>query len=138
MKGRFRPKHPHKYKGDPSNIIYRSSWELRVMLNLDADKDVLKWSSEEVIVPYKSPLDGKWHRYFVDFWVQNADGCYLLEVKPQHQRVPPQPSKKRTKRYINEVATYAVNDAKWKAAKSYCASKGWRFQFISENELGIK
>lgn len=137
MRGQFKPKNPAKYKGDHTKIYYRSSWELRAMVNLDADKDVLEWSSEEVVVPYKSPLDGRFHRYFVDLWVRNKDGCYLIEIKPLHETVPPQPSKKRTKRYINEVARYAVNDAKWKAAKEYCRSKGWQFQLMTERELGI-
>jgi hypothetical protein len=108
------------------------------MVNLDADKDVIEWSSEEIVIPYKSPVDGRYHRYFVDFFVRNKDGCYLLEVKPFHQTQPPRVSKKRTKRYINEVATYAVNDAKWKAARLYCQQRGWRFQLMTENELGIK
>lgn len=108
------------------------------MVNLDADKDVLKWSSEEVVIPYKSIVDGQWHRYFPDFWVKDRNGEYILEVKPFHQTIPPQPSKKRTKRYINEVATYGTNLSKWDAAKKYCAAKGWRFQLMTENELGIK
>ena len=76
------------------------------MANLDADKDVLEWSSEEVVIPYRSLFDGQMHRYFPDFWVRKSDGTYILEVKPFHQTQPPVPSKKRTKRYINYYVKY--------------------------------
>jgi hypothetical protein len=106
------------------------------MRSLDSDPSVIHWSSEEVVIPYKSPVDGRYHRYFVDFWVKKKDGTYLLEVKPFHQTQPPKVAKK-TKRYINEVLTYGVNEAKWKAAQEYCADRGWRFQLLTEHELGI-
>lgn len=69
-KGRYKPKHPQKYKGDPSNIIYRSSWELKFMKWCDMRPDVLEWQSEEFFIPYKHPIDGKMHRYFPDFYVK--------------------------------------------------------------------
>ena len=46
-KGRYKPKNPKKYKGDPRNIIYRSGWERDVMSWLDSRTDVLWWQSEE-------------------------------------------------------------------------------------------
>ena len=61
-KGFFKPKNPQKYRGDPTNIIYRSGWELKLMLYLDEHKDVVNWGSEELIIPYRSPIDGKVHR----------------------------------------------------------------------------
>ena len=106
--GRFTPKNPQKYVGDPKNIIYRSSWEVKVMDWLDRNDDVISWQSEETIVPYKSPVDGKWHRYFPDFLVKvkTKDGKFktmMLEVKPKKQTLPPEPRKRITKQYINEV-----------------------------------
>ena len=88
--GRFIPKNPQKYVGDPKNIIYRSSWECKVMSWLDKNNDILSWASEELIVPYVSPVDGKWHRYFPDFLVKvrTKDGktkTMMLEVKPKKQ-----------------------------------------------------
>ena len=66
MKGMFKPKNPQKYRGDPTNIIYRSSFELKLMVYLDQHPEVISWGSEEIIIPYKSPIDNRYHRYFVD------------------------------------------------------------------------
>ena len=104
---------------------------------------VLQWSSEEFVIPYKSPVDGRWHRYFPDFWmkVKQTDGStktYLVEVKPKAQVEGPKPQKKVTKKYITEVATYAINQAKWKAAKEFCADRKLEFKIMTEKELGIR
>lgn len=141
-KGRFSPKNPKKYKGNPSNIIYRSLWELKLMRYLDDHPDVLAWGSEEIVIPYRSPIDGKLHRYFPDFIVKkkNKDGStstILIEVKPRAQTIEPKVQKKASKRYVNEVVTWGVNQAKWKAAESFCKDRNWRFQLMTEKELGI-
>ena len=106
----------------------------------------MKWSSEEVVIPYKSPIDGRLHRYFPDFYVEqiNKDkkkDKILIEVKPKYQTVPPMIKKngsKPTKRYINEVKTWGINQAKWDAAREFCLDKGWKFQIMHEDHLGIK
>lgn len=141
-KGIFRPKNPQKYRGNIHNITYRSSWELRVMKFLDENPNILEYSSEELIIPYRSPLDGKVHRYYPDFKikVRDKDGVnttYVIEVKPAKQSKPPEPQKRQTKRYITEVATWGKNQAKWKAASEYCADRGWKFMVLTEKELGI-
>jgi hypothetical protein len=135
--------------GDPTNIIYRSGWELKLMSYLDKHPDVLKWASEEMFIPYRSPIDGKVHRYFPDFYVEQLNRekrkeKILIEVKPKYQTMPPDVSKKLTpkgtisKTFIREVKDWGVNQAKWKAAKEYCADRGWRFQIMHEDHLGIK
>ena len=141
--GYFKPKNPHKYKGDPTNIIYRSSWELKLMRFLDERKDIIKWGSEEIIIPYRSPIDGRVHRYFPDFIVTkiNKDGIQetaLIEVKPKSQTQPPKRQNKITKRYLTEVKTWGVNEAKWRATLEYCKDRGWTFHIFTEKELGIK
>jgi hypothetical protein len=141
--GFFKPTNPKKYRGDPTNIVYRSGWEKRVMQWLDTNTNVLSWSSEEVIIPYVSPIDNKVHRYFVDFFVEaigtdNQIKYMLLEVKPKAQTQEPKKPKKNTKRYLTEVMTWGVNQAKWKAAKEYCHHKGWEFRLITEAELFAK
>lgn len=141
-KGRFSPKNTSKYKGDPTNVIYRSLWELKVMKYLDENPAVLEWGSEEIVIPYRSPLDNRIHRYFPDFVVKarTKDGgvkTMLLEVKPEHQTQEPQKKKRITKQYITEVATWGVNQAKWKSAEEYCLDKGWEFKLITEKHLGI-
>jgi hypothetical protein len=146
-RGRFKPKNPSKYMGDPTNIIYRSGWELKLMSFLDVQDNVIRWSSEEVVIPYRSPIDGKRHRYFPDFYVEqintnNKIDKILIEVKPKYQTVPPAvqitKTKKPTKRYINEVKTWGVNQAKWEAAEEFCKDRGWKFQIMHEDHLGIK
>ena len=140
--GRFIPKHPQKYVGDANNIIYRSSWECRVMNWLDLNDDIISWASEELIVPYVSPIDGRNHRYFPDFIVKvkTKTGSFktlMLEVKPKKQTHPPEVRKRVTKQYINEVTTWGVNQAKWKAANEFCLDRGWEFKIITEDHLGL-
>ena len=142
-KGFFKPKNPQKYRGDPTNIIYRSGWELKLMLYLDEHKDVINWGSEELIIPYRSPIDGKVHRYFPDFIVtkinkQGLKETAIIEVKPKKQTVPPQKQSKVTKRYLTEVKNWGVNEAKWKAATEFCKDRGWSFHIFTEKELRIK
>jgi hypothetical protein len=140
-KGWFRPKNPNKYKGDATRIVYRSNWELRVMKYLDDNPAVIWWASEELPIRYVSPIDNKVHRYFPDFIVRTrrkdgSEQTSILEVKPYRQTMMPT-QKRKTKRYLAEVATYAVNQAKWKAADLFCKEHGWNFQLITEKELGI-
>jgi len=141
--GYFKPKNPSKYGGNPSNIVYRSSWELKLMMFLDNHPDIFQWSSEEIIIPYRSPVDGKLHRYFPDFKIIkiNKEGkreTVIIEVKPLSQTRPPKRQQKITKRYLTEVTTWGVNEAKWKAAQEYCKDRNWSFQIFTEKELGIK
>ena len=134
-KGKFRPENIKKYKGNSSNIVYRSGWELDFMRYLDRQPNVLKWSSEEIIIPYKSPIDGQWHRYYPDFWVKTATGESVIEIKPKKQTVPPKPNPKHKRRYLREVKTWGINEAKWKAAKEVCENKGWKWQILTEDIL---
>jgi len=142
-KGYFKPKNPQKYKGDPTNIVYRSRWELKFMSYVDNHDDIISWSSEEVIVPYISPVDGKRHRYFPDFLITkiNNEGkkeTLMIEIKPFKQTKPPEIQTKKTKTYLNEVFTWGINSAKWAAAEEYCKDKGYKFVIMTENELGVK
>lgn len=109
----------------------------------DANPDVVSWSSEEVVIPYRSTVDRKIHRYFMDFKLTYADGrTVLVEVKPlKHTKMPKKPAKKRSRRYINEVRTFAVNSSKWVAAEAYALDRGWTFEIWTEKTLktmGIK
>ena len=140
LKGRYTPKNPKKYVGDASVIFYRSSWERRVMTWFDDDINVLEWSSEELVIPYISPVDNRVHRYFPDFLakMKTKDGIIkkiVVEVKPEKQTKPPEKKKKVTRRFITEIATWGVNEAKWKAATEYCLDRGWEFKIISEKDI---
>jgi hypothetical protein len=140
--GRFTPKNPKKYIGDSKNIIYRSSWECKVMSWLDLNDDIVSWASEELIIPYVSPIDNRVHRYFPDFLVKvrtktGIMKTLLLEVKPKKQTMEPEPRKRMTKQYLNEITTYGVNQAKWKAANEFCLDRGWEFKILTEEHLGL-
>jgi hypothetical protein len=142
-KGKFSPKNPKKYRGDPTGIVYRSLWELKVMKYLDDNRNVLEWCSEEVAIPYISPVDNRPHRYFPDFIVRmlTPDGgtkTVMIEVKPKAQTREPKIPTKKTRKYLTEVMTWGVNQAKWKAATEYCLDRQWEFKLITEVELGIK
>jgi hypothetical protein len=142
-KGKFVPKNPKKYRGDPTNIVYRSGWELRVMKWLDTNSAILEWSSEEIIVPYYDPTEGRNRRYFPDFVVVAAgpngtQRTLMLEVKPEAQTKEPVKKKRITQRYITEVKTWGTNQAKWAQAREFCANRGWQFVILTEKELGLK
>ena len=133
-------KNPKKYKG-PRPITLRSGLEINwVMKFLDLHSSVLEWSSENVIVPYFYPIDRKRHRYFVDFWmkVRESDGSikeYLIEIKPKSQTVPPKIPKRKTRSYMNEVATYVKNQSKWQAAEEYAGRNDMTFKVITEGDI---
>jgi|TARA_B100002019_G_scaffold71817_1_gene61975 hypothetical protein len=144
IKSRYKPSNPQKYVGDVNNIICRSSWERRFCVWCDSNENILEWGSEEFWIPYRSPVDNRVHKYFPDFFikVRERNGSikkYVIEVKPHRQTQQPNPKPKRkTKSWLYEVKTYAVNQAKWKAATEFCADRLLEFKIITENELGIK
>ncbi len=141
-RGKYYPSFPRKYKGDPTNIIYRSLWERKFMVYCDKNTKILEWGSEEIALPYISPHDSRVHRYFPDFYIKVQENTgkikrYLIEVKPLKQTVKPKKPKRQTKGYIREAFEYARNKAKWKAAREYCADRMWEFKVITEKELDI-
>ena len=142
-KGKYRPSVPSKYRGNPTNIIYRSLWELKFMKYCDSNSNILEWGSEEIIVPYRSPIDNRYHRYFPDFYIKVKENTgtikrMIIEIKPQKQCIEPKVQKRKTKSYVYQVCEYAKNQAKWEAAKEFCEDRKWEFKVLTENELGIK
>lgn len=139
--GKYFPKNVYKYIGDPSQIIYRSSWEKRFCIWCDDSPEVSKWSSEPFEIQYVSPIDKKVHEYFVDFYIRvEKDGGvdeYLVEVKPKKQLKKPDPPKKNTtaalETYNEQVRTYLINSAKFAAAKVYAAKRGFKFIVVTED-----
>ncbi len=142
-RGKYQPSFPKKYKGDHTNIVYRSLWERKFMVYCDKNENILEWGSEEIAFPYRSPVDNRVHRYFPDFYikVRESNGSIkkmIVEIKPYKQTVEPKVKKRKTKGYIFEVVEYAKNQAKWSAAKEWCLDHGYEFKVLTENELGIK
>jgi hypothetical protein len=113
-----------------------------MMVFCDENSSVLEWSSEEVVIPYISPIDGRKHRYFVDFWIKLklADGkeeVCLIEIKPKKQTQKPETpkSKKVSKSKMFEIRNWMINSAKWEAAKDFCENRGWKFKILTEENL---
>lgn len=138
-KGYYKPVNPKKYMGNPTQIIYRSMLEMKVMRYLDMHQQVVSWGSEEVIVPYRCKTDNRIHRYFPDFVVKMKKGniveTIMIEVKPDSQTKAPVKKTQKQKTYINEVMTYAKNTSKWDAAEEYCKDRGWRFMILTEKQI---
>jgi hypothetical protein len=142
-KGKYSPSYPRKYKGDPTNIVYRSLWERKFMVYCDLNENILEWGSEEIVMPYRSPVDGRVHRYFPDFYIKVKESTgkikkMIIEIKPKRQCSPPSKPKKQTKGYLREAYEYAKNQAKWEAASEWCKDRGYIFKVFTEKELGIK
>jgi hypothetical protein len=139
--GFFKPNHPEKYLGNSSNIIYRSSWELKFLMFLDSCPQVISYASEELSIPYTDPLTKKTRRYFPDFLVKTCkDEVLIIEIKPASQtRMPAlikEDATKKVKRvYAESLKVFLLNQAKFEAAERYCRNKGWTFKVLTEKEL---
>jgi hypothetical protein len=139
-KGLFRPTHPEKYIGNAQNIVYRSSWEFKFFRWCDLTAGVKRWASEEFNIPYVSPVDGQQHRYFPDVYceIESTDGSlkyWVVEIKPKAQTLPPKQPRKHSGKFLTEMATYAINQAKWAAANQFCVGRGWQFLVLTEDHL---
>ena len=133
--GEFVPKNPQKIVGN-AVPVYRSSWELRVMMLLDQHPYVINWASESVAIPYKSPLDGRMHQYIPDFLVVYKDKsgsqrAELIEVKPAKEAIAENARSKRDK------AALLVNTAKWAAAMTWCKRNGIVFRLLTEDQIFV-
>jgi len=131
--GRFLPKNLEKYKGNSRNVIYRSSWEKRIMAFFDESTNIEWWNSEGLIVPYMNPIDKKMHSYYPDFVFMNKkNDVYMVEVKPFNETLPP---KNRSRNYKTQAITYIINQSKWKQAKEFCEKQNWKFLVWTEKEM---
>lgn len=141
-KGKFTPKNPHKYAGDPYNIIYRSLWERKFMVFCDETLNIIKWGSEEIAIPYYSPIDCDYHHYYPDFLIKVKNKnqelkTYLVEIKPEKQCKEPQKGKKSNKTYITEMKQWVINNKKWEAAKHFADKQKWEFKILTEKNLNL-
>lgn len=134
-KGKYRVKNPDKYIGNADVVTYRSSWERAAFLWCDRTVNVKKWSSEEVVIPYRYAVDERTHRYFVDLYLEMSNGDkWIIEIKPSKETRPPKKGKNH-KRYLQESVTYIKNRNKWKAAEEFAKKQGWRFAIWDEHFL---
>jgi len=139
-KGQYKIKKPAKYIGDASNVTYRSSWERSAFVWAERNPDVVKWSSEELVIPYICGTDKRVHRYFTDMLIQWKDGSVtVVEIKPKKETFAPVAKKgKSKKRLVEEGLTYIKNISKWEFAKEFCTKRGWTFEVWHEDVLRAK
>lgn len=141
-KGKYKLQKPRKYAGDVSNVVYRSLWERQVFRWCEGNDNIKKWASESLVIPYFCQTDRKTHKYYTDIQILWKDNSVtIVEIKPKSQCSPPNPKRRKTKRFINEQLTYLKNESKWITAKKYCDDRGWRFEVWHEDvlkQLGIK
>jgi hypothetical protein len=143
QQGKYRPKNPNKYNGDCTNIIFRSSYELKMFQYCDLRENVLLWESEEKVIPYLDPVTGRYKRYFPDVFIKYKDKegnirKAVIEVKPAKDLIEPEKNpKRRTKSWVYRVQTWARNQAKWSAAREWCEDRNMEFKIFTEYELGI-
>jgi len=144
QQGKYRPKNPNKYNGDCTNIVYRSSYELKMFQYCDLKENIIYWESEEKVIPYLDPITGRYKRYFPDVFIKYKDSQgnvrkALIEIKPKKDLIEPEKNpKRRTKSWVYKVQTWARNQAKWAAAKEWCKDRNMEFKIFTEQELGIK
>ena len=133
--GKYKVKDPTRYKGDHTNVVYRSMWERQCFAWCENNSEIKEWSSEEIVVPYYYEIDKKYHRYFIDLKITFNNGkTILVEIKPEKETAPPKRPDK-TKRYLNEALTYVKNQNKWQAANEFAKDRGWEFQIWTEKTL---
>jgi len=136
--GWYTPKNPQKYVGDVTKIRYMSSWELDTHIFLDNNPNILQWSSEGIAIPYIKPTDKKIHKYYPDYWVkaQLPNGKIIqkiIEVKPAKQTRRTRSRNPKQKLY--EQVQFAINIAKWEAAKKFCNKYGIIFELVTEKDI---
>lgn len=140
-RGKYTLINPQKYVGDVNDITYRSIWERNAMRWCDENPNVIEWGSEEFSINYMNPVKGKISKYYPDLFLRMSDGkLRIIEIKPKSQTAPPEPQNRRTKKYITEVATWAVNSEKWKAAREVAQRNNLSFEIWTEDtltEMGI-
>ena len=139
--GIFHPLRPEKYRGNVNQIIFRSGLELRAFKFMDCNPNILEWSSEETIIPYKNPLTGRVSRYFVDIYAKMKDKQgnvkkFLIEIKPHSQTLPPNQKQRNMKTLRYQQAEYIKNQAKWQSASEYCSKRDMNFVLLTEKHLG--
>lgn len=111
-------------------IEYKSSLEYKFIKYCEVNPHILKFGLESFPIWYVSPKDGKNHRYFVDFMVVFDTGnTILVEIKPYSQTIAPKGNN------ADAWLTYAINQAKWKAANTFAAKRGMKFIICTEKEL---
>lgn len=133
VQGKYTPVNPEKYVGTYP-IVFRSSWEHKVMVLFDSNPNFMSWASEPIKIPYKNPFTGKYTVYVPDFVVTYVDAkgnqkAEIIEVKPAKETFLEQAKSPRAK------AAVALNTFKWQAAQAFARSHGMTFRVMNEGNI---
>ena len=133
--GVFIPQHPEKYNGS-GQIIYKSALELKFMMYVDRNPNIVSWGYEGTTIKYFDRARGKVRRYFIDFSIVVKIGpvrkTIWVEIKPESETHPP---KGKHKNNTQSQMVWMTNQSKWEAAKALAKSKGYEFHVITEKQL---
>ncbi len=133
VQGQYKPVNPSKYVGTYP-IIFRSSWEFKVMQMFDANASIISWASESIKIPYQNPFTGKYTVYVPDFVVTYVDAkgnqkAEIIEVKPAKETFLEQAKSQKAK------AAVALNTYKWAAAQAFAKHHGMTFRVMNEENI---
>ena len=133
VQGQYKPANPGKYVGTYP-IIFRSSWEFKVMQMFDSNPNITSWASESLKIPYRNPFTGKYTVYVPDFIVTYVDAkgnqkAEIIEVKPAKETFLEEAKSQRAK------AAVALNTFKWAAAQEFAKHHGMSFRVMNENNI---
>ena len=133
VQGKYTPTNPGKYVGTYP-IVFRSSWEHKVMVMFDVNPNITSWASEPIKIPYKNPFTGKYTVYVPDFVVTYVDAkgnqkAEIIEVKPAKETFLEQAKSQRAK------AAVALNTFKWAAAQAFAKHHGMTFRVMNESNI---
>jgi hypothetical protein len=133
VQGQYTPVNPEKYVGSYP-IIFRSSWEHKVMVMFDTNPNISSWASESLKIPYQNPFTGKYTVYVPDFVVTYVDAkgnqkAEIIEVKPAKETFLEQAKSQRAK------AAVALNTFKWAAAQAFARHHGMTFRVMNEGNI---
>jgi len=144
--GYYKLVNPMKYIGNPTEVIFRSSWEYKFMIYCDLNSGVLKWGSEVFKIPYNDRM-GHPHVYIPDFYLETKnkdhDGLmnrFLVEIKPDKEiREPVIPngniSEKKLKALEYQITAWQKNKYKWVYAMEWCKARDIKFWLVTEENL---
>ena len=102
-KGKYQPSYPRKYKGNPTNIVYRSLWKESSWFIVIIMNEYLSGVVKKCMCGIVHLIDNRhFHRYFPDFYIKVKESTgaikkYIIEIKPNKQTKPPAKPKRQTK-----------------------------------------
>lgn len=141
LQGKFSPKNPSKYVGDIHRIIFRSSYELAAFHMIDNTSEILKWSSEGTVIPYTMFEGDRMRRYFVDLSIlvrssPTTTQKFLIEIKPSSKtKAPKKTGRMSDKSFQAAALDWAMNSAKWEAARKFCDVNDAKFIIWTEKQI---